>query len=177
MASVNNFLKVMGLSIVLILLIVGLFGWIRYEQVSTRAELDKQDLDMAKKEYIWKLSTDAQSMYEKVEEVKKLLMEKENLRESTEFQKALKGTKFECDWSLKGLAGRVDSVVCYEKDLRQPVGTSLEKHQAYQEILEELKLLLKELGEKGSLTLKEREDFIERLSMLTSELERWIASL
>ncbi len=177
MASVDNSLKVIGLSVVLVLLMAGLFGWIRYEQLSAQAELEKQDLDMAKKEYLWKLSTDARSMLERVEKIEKLLKEEGSLKESTEFQEALREAKSECDWSLKGLAGQVDSVVRYEKDLRRPLGASLEKHQAYQEILEELLTLLNELGEKSSLALKERKDFIERFSTLTIEIERWTASL
>lgn len=170
MGSIRNTLTIIGLSLALITLVGGLFGYIRYDQLRFQREAAKQNRDMAAKEYQWKIIVDGKIVSEEIGRLVKVLNETKPFRNRPEFARALNRARDECQWSLQGLSAKVDPVIRYEKDLRKPPGASLKRHNQYLQSVQETLSILDEVSKRQRMTTKERDSFARRLQSLADRI-------
>ncbi len=162
-----------GVSVILIALLIGIFGYIRYDQLTWSRENARQEKAFAEIEYRGLLINDRNNLNDRTAEFIEIFKDKSSKK--SEVIKTVDRFKYECDLSLRGLLGNVDPITQYRKDLTRPEGYFEEEHNRYfNSIKETAKILVeikKELTSKEPLSKKEKSQFIRRLEAEIAKIE------
>ena len=175
MAIFKKIIINVSLSLILVAMLSGLFGYIRYDQLSWKSHRAKEKRIMATLDYERRLIADSKTLTKQVNNLAEAL-EKQNF-DALNLNKMLNQLREECKWSLRGLSGKVNPVIKYEKDLKRPPNASLKKHNQYYSSIKEILRLLNEISAKNNLTPEERTQFAQKLREQTENVEIIIGKL
>lgn len=167
----SKYLSVVGLSLLLACLVCGLFGWIRYEQVTNELEREKQARYKLKIEYLSKVVKDGQTINIAID---RLVGSLKNEKDRQLLAGALKELEAECRSSIRGLEGKVNPVTSYDKDLRLVPGVSKSRHEEYRSLMEELLETVIRLKTESDLPPALRARYIDELSALAKKIDKVI---
>ena len=175
MAIFKKIIINVSLSLILVAMLSGLFGYIRYDQLSWKSHRAKEKRIMATLDYERRLIADSKTLTKQVNNLAEAL-EKQNF-DALNLNKMLNQLREECKWSLRGLSGKVNPVIKLEKELKRPPEASLKKHNQYYSSIKEILSLLNEIRAKNNLTPEERTQFAQKLREQTENVEIIISKL
>jgi len=175
MAIFKKIIINVSLSLILVAMVSGLFGYIRYDQLSWKSHRAKEKRIMATLDYERRLIVDSKTLTKQVNKLAEAL-EKQNF-DALNLNKMLNQLREECKWSLRGLSGKVNPVIKLEKELKRPPEASLKKHNQYYLSIKEILRLLNEISAKNNLTPEERAQFAQKLREQTENVEIIISKL
>ena len=175
MAIFKKIIINVSLSLILVAMLSGLFGYIRYDQLSWKSHRAKEKRIMATLDYERRLIADSKTLTKQVNNLAEAL-EKQNF-DALNLNKMLNQLREECKWSLRGLSGKVNPVIKLEKELKRPPEASLKKHNQYYSSIKEILSLLDEISAKSNLTPEERTQFAQKLREQTENVEIVIGKL
>ena len=175
MAIFKKIIINVSLSLILVAMLSGLFGYIRYDQLSWKSHRAKEKRIMATLDYERRLIADSKTLTKQVNNLAEAL-EKQNF-DALNLNKMLNQLREECKWSLRGLSGKVNPVIKLEKELKRPPEASLKKHNQYYSSIKEILSLLNEIRAKNNLTPEERTQFAQKLREQTENVEIVIGKL
>src|SRR3972149_1704813 len=175
MAIFKKIIINVSLSLILVAMLSGLFGYIRYDQLSWKSHRAKEKRIMATLDYERRLIADSKTLTKQVNKLAEAL-EKQNF-DALNLNKMLNQLREECKWSLRGLSGKVNPVIKLEKELKRPPEASLKKHNQYYSSIKEILRLLNEIRAKSNLTPEERTQFAQKLREQTENVEIVIGKL
>jgi hypothetical protein len=170
MAKLKNLSIITGLALIVAALIIGLFVYIRSNQVTYEKTMAKQKQIASLMEYKAKLYADSRALSKEARSLAKEIAD-EPVLSGAELERRLNDIQTDCEWSLKGLAGKVNPAVRYDKAMKFPPGGSATKHEQCRNAVKNLLTVVTDMEDKPTLTATERASFAERLNTAAGELE------